>query len=82
MYKHWCQEIGNFSVQILCKLAFLECLLFHYFMINIGYNKQKIGFHHTMSMIKIFRGEGVVDGEVDGEGDSNEGCLKWGGGGH
>ena len=28
-------------------------------------------------MIKIFRGEGVVDGE----GGSSEGCLKWGGGG-
>ena len=28
-------------------------------------------------MIKIFRGEKVADGE----GDSNEGCLKWGGGG-
>ena len=27
-------------------------------------------------MIKISRGEGVVDGE----GGSNEGCLKWGGG--
>ena len=27
-------------------------------------------------MIKIFRGEGVVDGE----GCSSEGCLKWGGG--
>ena len=26
-------------------------------------------------MIKIFRGV------VDGEGDSSEGCLKWGGGG-
>ena len=29
-------------------------------------------------MIKIFRGEGVVDGE----GGSSERCLKWGGGGH
>ena len=29
-------------------------------------------------MIKIFMGGGVVDGE----GDSSEGCLKWGGGGH
>ena len=29
-------------------------------------------------IIKIFRREGVVDGE----GDSSEGCLKWGGGGH
>ena len=28
-------------------------------------------------MIKIFRGEGVVDGE----GGSSEKCLKWGGGG-
>ena len=28
-------------------------------------------------MIKIFRGEGVVDGE----GCSSERCLKWGGGG-
>ena len=28
-------------------------------------------------MIKIFRGEGVVDGE----GGGSEGCLKWGGGG-
>ena len=28
-------------------------------------------------MIKIFRGEGVVDGE----GGNNERCLKWGGGG-
>ena len=28
-------------------------------------------------MIKSFRGEGVVDGE----GDSSERCLKWGGGG-
>ena len=28
-------------------------------------------------MIKIFRGEGVVDGE----GGSSEGCLKWGSGG-
>ena len=28
-------------------------------------------------MIKIFRGEGVVDVE----GGSSEGCLKWGGGG-
>ena len=28
-------------------------------------------------MIKIFRGEGVVDGE----GGSSERCLKWGGGG-
>ena len=28
-------------------------------------------------MIKIFRGEEVVDGE----GGSSEGCLKWGGGG-
>ena len=28
-------------------------------------------------MIKIFRGEGVVDGE----GDSSERYLKWGGGG-
>ena len=27
-------------------------------------------------MIKIFRGQGVVDGE----GGSSEGCLKWGGG--
>ena len=27
-------------------------------------------------MIKIFRGEGVVDGE----GGSSEGCLTWGGG--
>ena len=27
--------------------------------------------------IKIFRGEGVVDGE----GGGSEGCLKWGGGG-
>ena len=27
--------------------------------------------------IKIFRGEGVVDGE----GGSSEGCLNWGGGG-
>ena len=44
-----------------------------------------------MCTIKIFRGEGVVDGEgvavVDGEGGggwgggSSEGCLKWGGGG-
>ena len=30
-----------------------------------------------MCMIKIFRGEGVVDRE----GGSSEGCLKWGGGG-
>ena len=30
-----------------------------------------------MCMIKIFRGEGVVDGE----GGSSERCLKWGGGG-
>ena len=30
-----------------------------------------------MCMIKIFRGEGVVDGE----GGSSEGCLKWDGGG-
>ena len=30
-----------------------------------------------MCMIKRFRGEGVVDGESD----SSEGCLKWGGGG-
>ena len=29
-------------------------------------------------MIKIFRGEGVVDGV----GGSSERCLKWGGGGH
>ena len=29
----------------------------------------------TLCMIKIFRGEGVVDGE----GGSSEGCLKWGG---
>ena len=29
-------------------------------------------------MIKIVRGEGVVDGE----GGSSERCLKWGGGGH
>ena len=30
-------------------------------------------------MIKIFMGEGMVDGE----GGSSEGCLKWGGvGGH
>ena len=28
-------------------------------------------------IIKIFRGEGVVDGE----GGSSERCLKWGGGG-
>ena len=28
-------------------------------------------------MIKIFKGEGVVDGD----GGSSEGCLKWGGGG-
>ena len=28
-------------------------------------------------MIKIFRGEGVVDGD----GGSSERCLKWGGGG-
>ena len=28
-------------------------------------------------MIKIFRGEGVVDGEWG----ISEGCLKWGGGG-
>ena len=38
-------------------------------------------FFHTectiLCMIKIFRGEGVVDGE----GGSSEGCLKWGGGG-
>ena len=31
----------------------------------------------TRCTIKIFRGEGVVDGE----GGSSEGCLKWGGGG-
>ena len=31
-----------------------------------------------LCMIKIFKGEGVVDGE----GGSSEGCLKWGGGGH
>ena len=30
-----------------------------------------------MCMIKIFRGEGVMDGE----GGSSERCLKWGGGG-
>ena len=30
-----------------------------------------------LCMIKIFRGEGVVDGE----GGSSERCLKWGGGG-
>ena len=29
-------------------------------------------------MIKIFRGEGVVDGE----GGNSERCLKWGGGGY
>ena len=32
----------------------------------------------NLCMIKIYRGEGVVDGE----GSSSEGCLKWGGGGH
>ena len=31
----------------------------------------------TKCMIKIFRGEGVVDGE----GGSSDGWLKWGGGG-
>ena len=31
-----------------------------------------------LCMIKIFMGEGVVDGE----GGSSERCLKWGGGGH
>ena len=34
-------------------------------------------------MIKVLGGggEGVVEGVVDVEGRSNEGCLKWGGGG-
>ena len=35
-------------------------------------------YGHCMCMIKICRGEGVVDGE----GGSIEKCLKWGGGGH
>ena len=37
----------------------------------------RVSKENRMCMIKIFRGEGVVDGE---EG-SSERCLKWGGGG-
>ena len=44
---------------------------------NQNTNK-KLCLDDPWCMIKIFRGEGVVDGE---EG-SSEGCLKWGGGGH
>ena len=39
--------------------------------------KEKIVVIFSMCIIKIFRGEGVVDGE----GGSSERCLKWGGGG-
>ena len=37
----------------------------------------KVQSNPARCTIKIFRGEGVVDGE----GGSSEGCLKWGGGG-
>ena len=33
-------EFGNLSVQVLRKLMFLESLLFHYIMIDIGYNEK------------------------------------------
>ena len=35
-------------------------------------------YQGALCMIKIFKGEGVMDRE----GVSSERCLKWGGGGH
>ena len=36
------------------QIGVLESLLFHFFMINIGYNKQKIGFHHTVMVQEAY----------------------------
>ena len=54
MSTDWCQEIGNLSILILSKLAFLESLLFHYFMINTGYNEQNIGFRHAIMVQEAY----------------------------
>ena len=42
---HRCLKSGMISIQILRKLAFPERLLFHYLMINIGYNEQRSIFY-------------------------------------
>ena len=42
------KKLETFVKKVLLKLVFDESLLFHYIMINIGYNEKKIGFHYTI----------------------------------
>ena len=41
---NWCQEIGNLSILVLRKLVFHESLLFHYIMIDIGFEGKRSDF--------------------------------------